>query len=263
MQVETVGTGTPDVAVVGALHGDEPCGARAIQRFLAEDHDVRRPAKLIVANERALSRDVRYVETDLNRAIPGDPESELYEERLASELMQEIEGCTALGIHSTVSYPEAFASVADATAADHEIVSRLPVSKAADFSAVADGRCVELPGFVDVEAGLQRTERAAENAYDCIVRFFRALGVLPGEAPATETTHYEVFETVEKERGRPYRFRGENFERVPEGTVFAESGDRELRADREFWPVLMSDDGHSTLLGYKSTLTGPLADAEP
>lgn len=260
MQVHTVGEGPAEVAVVGAVHGDEPCGARAIERFLDADPAVDRAAKLIVANEPALKRGVRYVETDLNRALPGDPESDLYEERLAHELMQEIEGCTALGIHSTVSYPEAFASVADATDAEHDLVSRLPLSKVADFSAVADGRCVELPGFVDVEAGLQRTEGAAENAYDCIVQFFRALDVLPGTAEPTPTTRYEVFETVEKEPGRPYRFRGENFERVPEGAVFAESGDTTLRADREFWPVLMSDDGHSKLLGYKSTLTGPLDD---
>jgi len=36
MHVETLGEGTPSVAIVGAIHGDEPCGARAIERFLGE-----------------------------------------------------------------------------------------------------------------------------------------------------------------------------------------------------------------------------------
>jgi len=37
--------GTPAVAAVGGIHGDEPCGVRAIDRFLRESpvDDVQRP----------------------------------------------------------------------------------------------------------------------------------------------------------------------------------------------------------------------------
>jgi succinylglutamate desuccinylase len=61
MRVVTVGDGEgrqgPAVAAVGAIHGDEPCGARAIERFLEEGpvDRVRRPARLVVANEEALA----------------------------------------------------------------------------------------------------------------------------------------------------------------------------------------------------------------
>jgi predicted deacylase len=259
MQVHTVGDGPAQVAVVGGVHGDEPCGVRAIERFLAADHDVDRAAKLIVANEPALKRGVRYVETDLNRALPGDPESDLYEERLAADLMDEVRDCVALGIHSTISYERAFANVAYLNERKREVAAHLPVDEVVDFTVVADGRSVELPGFVDIEAGRQGSEAAVDNAYDCLVAFLRTTGVLPGEPPTPDPGYYEVTGAIYKEPGRTYRFRGENFERVAPGETFATVDGESLVADEEFWPVLTSDDGHDTLFGYRATYRGPLS----
>lgn len=259
MQVHTVGEGTPEVAVVGAVHGDEPCGARAIERFLATDPEVDRPAKLIVANERALERGVRYVEADLNRALPGDPESDLYEERLAYALSREVEGCLSLGIHSTVSYDEAFANVAYLNERKRTIAAHLPVTGIVDFTAVSDGRSVELPGFVDIEAGYQGSEEAVDNAYDCIVAFLRTTGVLPGDPPAQDPGFYEVTEAIYKEPTRTYRVLAENFERVEAGETFATVDEEPMVTDDEFWPVLMSAEGHDKLLGYRSTYHGPFS----
>jgi predicted deacylase len=259
MQVHTVGEGDPGVAVVGAVHGDEPCGARAIERFLATDPEVDRPAKLIVANERALERGVRYVEADLNRALPGDPESDLYEERLAHALTTEVAGCLSLGIHSTVSYDEAFANVAYLNDRKREIAAHLPVTSIVDFTAVSDGRSVELPGFVDIEAGHQGSEEAVDNAYDCLVAFLRTTGVLGGDPPTPDPGLYAVDEAIYKEPTRTYRVHAENFERVAPGETFATVDGDPLVADDAFWPVLMSAAGHDTLLGYRSTYRGPLS----
>jgi predicted deacylase len=261
MQVHTVGEGRPEVAVVGAVHGDEPCGARAIERFLATDPEVDRPAKLIVANERALERGVRYVDVDLNRALPGDPESDLYEERLAHDLMTEVEGCTALGIHSTVSYDDAFANVAYLNERKRTVAAHLPVTGIVDFTVVADGRSVELPGFVDIEAGHQGSAEAVDNAYDCLRAFLQTTGVLPGDPPAPDPGFYEVTEPIYKEPDRSYRFLAENFERVDAGEAFATVDGEPMVADEPFWPVLMSGDGHDVLLGYRSTHRGPFSTA--
>jgi len=259
MQVHTVGEGTPEVAVVGAVHGDEPCGARAIERFLDDVPAVDRPAKLIVANERALERGVRYVETDLNRALPGDPDGDLYEERLAHELTAEVEGCLALGIHSTVSYDRAFANVAYLNERKRDVAARLPVTGVVDFTAVSDGRSVELPGFVDVEAGYQGSAAAVDNAYDCLIAFLRTTDVLPGDPPSPDPGFYEVREAMYKEPARSYRVHAENFERVVSGETFATVDGDPLTADEEFWPVLMSAEGHDTLLGYRATYRGPFS----
>jgi predicted deacylase len=263
MRVETVGDGAPEVAVVGAIHGDEPCGARAIERFLASDYvdQVRRPATLIVANERALERGERFVDVDLNRSFPGDPEADAHERRLAHALLTEIEGLFTLGFHATVSYDEPFGTLAGVDRQTAEAMRALPLAHAADFAGIVEGRSVNLPGFINVEAGYQGSDQAAANAYDCLLAFFRHAGVLAGDQRATETAHYQVDATIEKDPGRRYEVLAANFERVAAGEAYARVDGDPIHADAPFWPVLLSADGHERLLGYRSERTGPIEDA--
>ena len=265
MRVETIGhesaEGAPAVAAVGGIHGDEPCGVRAIERFLESGpvDEVQRPVKLIVANERALEAGTRYVEGDLNRLFPGDPDSDTYEERLAHDLWAEIRECTTLGFHSTVSFDEPFGTLADLTPAKAEIMRALPLAHAADFTGVVSGRSVNLPKFVNVEAGYQGSDAAADNAYDCLLAYLRAADVLPGDPEPTPTIHYSIQRTLEKAPGTTYRVHVGNFERVPPGTAYATTGTgEELTAETEFWPVLLSANGHDALLGYAADRTGEI-----
>lgn len=264
MRVTTLGDGPPEVAVVGGIHGDEPCGVRAIERFLDEDDPdaVRRPVALVVANERALDAGERYVDVDLNRVLPGDPDGDAHEERLAHDLLAEIDDCVTLGFHATVSSREPFGTLADLTPEKAEVMRALPVAHAADFTGTVEGRSVNRPQFVNVEAGYQGSEQAAENAYECLLAFLRATDVLPGAADPTPTGLYRVFEVVTKEPEYDYEFLAENFERVAPGEAYAEATDADhaLAADRAFWPVLMSGSGHGTLLGYKSDYEGDIGD---
>jgi succinylglutamate desuccinylase len=265
MRVETVGPDdaaeAPGVAAVGGIHGDEPCGVRAIERFLDEGPvaELRRPVKLVVANERALEAGTRYVEGDLNRLFPGDPASDTYEERLAHDLREAISDCTTLGFHSTVSYDEPFGTLADLTPAKAEIMRALPLAHAADFTGVVSGRSVNLPRFVNVEAGYQGSDAAADTAYDCLLSYLRVMDALPGEPEPTPTAHYRVRETLEKSPGTTYRVHAENFQRVAPGTAYAttDTGE-ELTAESEFWPVLLSASGHDALLGYAADRTGEI-----
>ncbi len=258
--MERVGpAGEPAVAAVGAIHGDEPCGARAIERFLEETHDLGRPAKLIVANERALEAGERYLDADLNRSFPGDPDADAHEVRLAARLREEIEGLPTLGFHSTVSYDEPFATLADLTPEKAATVRALPVEHAADFTGAAEGRSVTLPGFLNVEAGRQGTAAAAGNAHDCLCAFLRHADVLAGDPEPTDTALHRVVETVEKRPGVGYGFHGENFRRVGAGETYAATTDgEELRATEPFVPVLMSGDGHDRLLGYRAHRRGEI-----
>jgi succinylglutamate desuccinylase len=267
MRVETLGAGTgqPEVAAVGAIHGDEPCGARAVERFLAEGPTDRlqRRVRLIVANERALAAGERFVDADLNRVFPGDAGADAHEERLAARLLDELGDAFTLGFHSTVSFDEPFGTLAALTPEKARVMRALPLSRAADFTGVVEGRSVTLPRFVNVEAGPQGTDRAAEDAYDCLLAYLRSMGALPGDPEPTPTTLYRVTGAVEKAPGRTYRVDCDNFQRVPAGEVYARSSDGEhtLRAEEDVWPVLLSADGHETLLGYTASEATPIQAA--
>lgn len=261
MRVTTVGAGDPDVVVAGAIHGDEPCGATAIDLFLAEDHDIQRPVKFIVVNEPALEWNTRYIDTDVNRVLPGDPSSDAYEERLAHDFFQEVMGCTGLGLHSTVSYDRPFGAVANIDSRKRDTFAAMRhVEHVMDTTPVSNGRrCVDLPWFVDVEAGEQGTEDAAEYAYEVMIDFLTFTDVLPGESSSTPTSVYRVFDLIWKEDDAEYHFLRENFELIEEGEVYATRNGEELVAERDFWPILMSDHGHEDLFGYRGILEDPPA----
>jgi predicted deacylase len=261
MRVETLGEGEPEVAVVGAIHGDEPCGAFAIDALLESDPDVQRPVKLIVANEEALERGVRYVEADLNRAFPGSREADTHEGRLAHELLTEIRGCEILSLHSTRSYPAPFALVDELEGHARSICPYLSVEAVVETSQYSEGRLIAYPDVIELECGLQRSGAAAENAKSLVREFLVATGVLPGDADPPRHHPLTVFRLnyrIPKGTAGRYEVFVENFERVAEGERFAATDGEPMYADRPFYPILLSAYGYEDVFGYAGELVGRL-----
>ena len=261
MRVETLGDGDPEVAIVGGIHGDEPCGPAALEALLSADLDVERPVKLIVANERALARGVRYVDEDLNRAFPGDPDADTHEGRLAHELLAEIRGCEILSLHSTQSYAAPFALVSELDGYALSICPYLSVEAVVETAGYSGGRLIAYPDVIELECGLQRSAAAAENAERLSREFLVAVGALSGAIDAPRHHPLSVFR-LEKQIPKPpaeeYEVLVDNFERVAEGEAFAEADGETLRSDVPFYPVLLSAYGYRNVFGYVGSLVGRL-----
>jgi succinylglutamate desuccinylase len=270
MRIYELGDGTPEVAVVGSIHGDEPCGEVAIERLVAESPPVRRPVKLVVANEEALDAGVRYLDEDLNRAFPGDADADSHERRLASHLSRELRGCTTLSLHSTRSFAEPFALVDRVDAVTRAVCPQLPVSVVVETDRFTDGRLIEHAHTVEVECGLQETDEAAENAYDLVRAFLDATDVLdaddersPGATRAAtnggdDVTVYRLLDPIPKALDGDHEVFVANFEPVAKGERFAATDGEPLVADRPFYPVLLSADGYEELFGYVAERVGIL-----
>ncbi len=266
MDVFELGEGTPEVAVVGAIHGDEPCGIRAIDRLLSEDPPVERPVKLIVANEEALAADERYLEEDLNRAFPGDPDAETHEGRLAHRLRSELTGCTTLAIHSTQSYADPFAVVDSMDEVTRGVTPHLPVDTIIQTDAFTEGRLIEHPHTLEVEAGLQGSEAAADNAYWLVRAFLAATGALsaPGAEDVVDAGGREdvdVFrlrDRIPKPPAEEYEVFARNFRRVESGERFAAADGEPLVAEESFYPVLLSAYGYRDQFGYVAEKVGAI-----
>ncbi|MFD1598274.1 succinylglutamate desuccinylase/aspartoacylase domain-containing protein [Halobellus rarus] len=272
MRIYELGEGTPEVAVVGSVHGDEPCGERAIERFVAGEPSVERPVKLIVANEEALDAGVRYLDEDLNRAFPGDPKAQTHEGRLAHDLVRELRGKTVLSLHSTQSYAEPFALVDEVDAVSRAICPHLPMQYLVETGPFATGRLIDHAHTIEVECGLQGSEEAATNAYWILRAFLSATGVLAApvegdvEPPLSlhrrdedEVTVFRLLDQIPKNPAEEYRIFVDNFQRVAPGdTVAAADGDA-FSADDEFYPVLLSANGYEDVFGYAADRLGTLA----
>ncbi len=97
------------VSLVCCVHGNEVFGKDVFDYFSAEL--VEYPGlTIILANEKALSQNRRFIDSDLNRVFPGDIEGD-YEERLAAQLMEKIDkNSYVIDIHTTTS-PRKFTPV--------------------------------------------------------------------------------------------------------------------------------------------------------
>lgn len=265
MRVETLGDGEPEVAIVGGIHGDEPCGPAAVESLLAADLEVERPVKLIVANEKALSRGVRYVEEDLNRAFPGAPDADTHEGRIAHELLNEIRGCEVLSLHSTQSYAAPFALTERVTGYSSSICPYLSIESVVETATYSEGRLIAYPQVIELECGLQRSATAAENAKQLAREFLVATGTVTGDA--TPRQHplpvYRLNQQIPKPDAERYEVFVDNFERVAEGGQFAAADGEPLYADRPFYPVLLSPYGYAAVFGYAADLVGRLDGEEP
>jgi len=270
VRVHRFGEGVPEVAVVGAIHGDEPCGAAAVHRLREEldDGDVERSVSLILANERALDAGERYLETDLNRSFPGDPNADAHETRLAHDLAREIRGATVLALHSTRSYAGPFAVVDSVSEVARSVAPRLPIDALVETGENTDGRLIEYPHTVEVECGLQGSDAAAENAYWLARSFLSATGAVApptADSPLQDRTTdpvpvFRLEESIPKPDAEEYAVFAENFQRVAAEEAFAAADGEPLTAGEPFFPVLLSAEGYEDQFGFAADRVGVVGE---
>ena len=243
LKVETLGNGEPSHAVVACVHGEEPCGYRAIQKLKNSTFEVEGAVKLIIAHEKARKENVRYIEKDLNRCFPGDPESDVYEERLAAKVLEEIDGLTVLDLHATKSEPTPFAFYIG----NSDLIEKAGVNVGVDLSYMPETMMNYMNG-ISIECGHPESNDAAETAYQIAINFLAAEGVINAGYRLSDP---DLFEITGEVMGEEFKFEAENFQKVREGDVFAVNGMEMKVAKEDFYPVLMSTDGYDHKIGYK------------
>ncbi|KOX98267.1 succinylglutamate desuccinylase/aspartoacylase domain-containing protein [Halorubrum tropicale] len=262
--------GSARVAIVGGIHGDEPAGVRIVERLAAElapldssdgEEGSAGLVRLILANEPAIEAGTRYTDADLNRAFPGDADSDEYERALAPRLAAELEGFDAvLALHTSHSAPPPFAIFSDLTESVRRTVTGLPVDHVVDASGLRSTTLDStIPHTVSIEVGRQGSEEAVEFGHEACRAFLRAHGALADEQPTfSETTVVAGSEEVPKGEGTPHvHFR--NFEPIPEGAVFAEDDVYTHRVEEPgVVPILASEDGYDDIFGIYGRVTGTL-----
>ena len=83
----------PNVVISGRIHGNEPAGTLAIERFLSELKAgkwkiLKGSVRFIpVCNPRAMRENKRFSEINLNRVFEPNANPKLYEEKLAQVLL--------------------------------------------------------------------------------------------------------------------------------------------------------------------------------
>lgn len=243
------GSGEPEVAVVYCTHGDEVAGKKAVEKLLKESSDFQKGVKFVFANEKAYEADERFIDTDLNRSFPGNPESENYEERLAAEMMEELQDVKVLDLHETNSSPTPFALFTWMNEETIEDLQSTNVGKAVEIS-YTPGCGINNYGGVEVETGPRGTQKSVEKAYKVLKKFLVNNGVLEGEKEFSRPEIYSVY-GVEERPSQKFKTSVENFVQVDSGEVFASKGGEELLTEKSFTPVLFAE-SYPDIFGFKA-----------
>ena len=93
------------------------------------------------------------------------------------------------------------------------------------------------------------TGEPAEDAFDVLVNFLAAEGVIDEKFEKSDPEFFQVFDKV---AGQGYEFRAKNFQKVEKGELYAEKEGDQKTAEREFYPVLMSTDGYDDMIGFRA-----------
>ena len=87
------------IAIVGGTHGNELTGINLVKYWQKQNEEIRFSSfdtQLLLANQNAIDKCTRYVETDLNRCFKTsdlqNPDLNLYEQKRAKEINEELGG---------------------------------------------------------------------------------------------------------------------------------------------------------------------------
>lgn len=257
--VSVLGPGKPVAAIVSAIHGDEPSGVYALRRL--ERHvergevELERAVTVIIANPPALEAHKRFIESDLNRSFPGDPEGTL-EERLALQVLTTVSEFPTLSLHATRSHDEPFAIVDPGNDVAYDLSLSLPIPYVVRTIGDPIGSLGEEAAAITLEVGRQGTAAAVDSAVDLIYAFLQLTDALPGEPSGANPTEFDVGNPVDKPPADTYSIAATNFERVEAGEVFATANGEEIVAEEPFYPILFSADGYDEIFGFRGWRVG-------
>jgi len=255
----------PWVAVVGALHGNEPCGLRAIERLREEAEAGTLPLRrgtvvLVHGNPDATRRNRRYSEggADLNRLFDFEFESRLRREQWASEheraialrpVFESVDA--AIDLHSATEPTPAFVittSVPQSAELGRAIGLRHVTRGWEDLNILSGKVFLALltkrgKPSVAVECGQHEQAEANQTAYKAASRFLIALDLLDGDlVTQTEVQLLDVIRALRKPSPE-FRFARhlEGLELLSKGTIIGSDGDITVSVSEDRYALLPND----------------------
>lgn len=203
-----------------ATHGDEGFSVPVFQRVEKQYPKGEFGYDWTVSNPRALGENRRFTEADLNRSAPGDPNSPVYEERRAAEIVELSSNFTCLiDVHGTVADSGIVTIIPYPTLENIILAKKVGVKRNVIWyskSSLEKGPIVQFTNCpaVEIECGPKNETSTQEGLEKVIVSF------LEEAEPSEQPEFYQVYGKLPTD-GNIYK----DFELATKG-------------DEEFYPFL-------------------------
>lgn len=147
--------------IITTTHGNEQFAVPVVEELNRKYQFDR-----ITGNPRATKGTVRYVEADLNRSGPGNPESDIYEVRRAWEVIQKAsEYDEVIDIHGTVSDSGLFVILSDPNWRNIELAKKINLERVVLWpSLLPKGPLTQfIPSSLEIECGPKDSQEVSEK----------------------------------------------------------------------------------------------------
>jgi succinylglutamate desuccinylase len=247
-----------DILLIGGVHGDEPSGVYAIKTLQEsiDESDLKKTVGFVLANPRAIQREVRYTESDLNRLFGRDSEPS-YEQQRSKEISTLVDSAdSVLSLHATQSDDEPFGLVNyDMIHHIKRSLFKLSLSKAVIFTEDQyRGSLIKYDHVLEIEVGYQGSQSAKNNALRLCKEFLSSQYAFQSENQLMDLQWSDcmLYKTVGKiaKQGETDLY-VKNFDDIPPETVYASSNQKQYISRERFVPILMSEEGYESILGYR------------
>ncbi|MDD3486756.1 MAG: succinylglutamate desuccinylase/aspartoacylase family protein [Candidatus Moranbacteria bacterium] len=206
------------ILLIAATHGNERIGIEVINRLAKQKLDVF--FDFLVANPKALEKNVRFVDIDLNRSYPGKQKSKKYEERLAAKNIKLAKKYKyVIDLHEASSGTEDFIIIPR-----HRLNTAFPLDPI-NLGTVLIwpdpkgplGSC--LKNTIELEFGMKGKNRKIiiNRAVSVVGNFILSLDDLNGRKTAGNRKRKEIFEVYGKmnlQEAAKYRVEFQDFKKV-------------------------------------------------
>ena len=238
----TIGNGSPKVAVIGCLHGDEVIGARVIAA-LKKLKLTRGSITFITAHPEAVAQRKRFIEKDMNRSFPGKKQGVL-EERLAYALRPKLRGFDlVLDVHATNSNFDDLAIVVKFGARERAMLKNIPLKRVALMKESVFGKSSLIHHSslgISLDYGPDKTGKNAPRAIAHIKTILRNLGMLSGaQKKFLNKELYLVSGAYALPPQAKPNPRLKNFVQIKKGDTIASTGKTKLYSDKTFYPLFL------------------------
>lgn len=154
-----------DLLFIVCTHGNESAPLEVLKNVIQEygEENFYSRCDYIIANPKALEKNIRFTEADLNRIYPGNSQSELYEERRAAELLIYAKQFRyVIDLHTTTADSGIFTLVTKGTKGNNELASKLLPKKIVIWESTSGRKTGPITSFLEcaceIECSISRPE---------------------------------------------------------------------------------------------------------
>lgn len=189
-------------------HGDEGFSKKVFKNLESRYSKSGYGYDKIVGNPRALMKNIRFVEADLNRSAPGNPTSEIYEERRAAKIMKLSKKYQfVIDVHGTVADSGIVTIIPYPTLQNLVLAAMLPIKRNVIWytkSSLKKGSLVQFTNCagIEIECGPKSSKQTKKALEDVLSQFLetRTIGNFDNLIDnLKDKEFYRVYEKLEKD----------------------------------------------------------------